>query len=89
MLPVKVVADIKTKLEWINTAVHYGSFDRPELTYMVKQTENKMGYLITVASNLRESGIIYANTRRETEKIAKTLGFKKYLGRSISCRYGQ
>ncbi|HBH07580.1 MAG TPA: RecQ family ATP-dependent DNA helicase [Flavobacteriales bacterium] len=69
----KVVADIKTKLEWINTAVHYGSFDRPELTYMVKQTENKMGYLITVASNLRESGIIYANTRRETEKIAKTL----------------
>lgn len=75
----KVITDIKNKLEWPNITVHFGSFDRPELTYMVKLTENKMGYLITVASNLKESGIIYANTRRETERIAKTL-----LSRNIS-----
>lgn len=68
-----VVADIQTQLALNNTAIFSKSFERKNLQYLVRQTENKPAKLLSVFNNSRGSGLVYVRNRKQTEEIAQFL----------------
>lgn len=70
---VKVAEDIQNKLEFRHKNVLQVSFQRENLNYLVRQVENKMGYLLETLVKVKGSGIIYVRNRRATREIADEL----------------
>jgi ATP-dependent DNA helicase RecQ len=70
---VKVADDIQEKLEFKQKNVLQVSFQRENLNYLVRQVENKMGYLLETLIKVKGSGIIYVRSRRATREIADEL----------------
>ncbi len=70
---VKVAEDIQNKLEFKKKNVLQVSFQRENLTYLVRQVENKMGYLLETLTKVKGTGIIYVRSRRATREIAEDL----------------
>jgi ATP-dependent DNA helicase RecQ len=68
-----VVADIFEKLEFREKILFQASFGRKNLSYVVRQTENKPEQLLRIIRQVGGSGIVYARTRERTEKIAEFL----------------
>ena len=69
----QVVADIEEQLALKNSAVFAKSFERKNLQYIVRQTENKAEKLLSVLTNSHGSGLVYVRNRKQTEVIAKFL----------------
>jgi len=70
---VKVADDIQDKLEFKQKNVLQVSFQRENLNYLVRNVENKMGYLLETLTKVKGSGIIYVRSRRATREIADEL----------------
>lgn len=70
---VKVADDIQEKLEFKQKNILQVSFQRENLNYLVRQVENKMGYLLETLVKVKGSGIIYVRSRRATHEIAEEL----------------
>jgi len=70
---VKVVDDIQDKLGFRQKNVLQVSFQRENLNYLVRQVENKMGYLLETLTKVKGSGIIYVRSRRGTREISDEL----------------
>jgi ATP-dependent DNA helicase RecQ len=68
-----VVDDIQEKLRFSRKNVLRSSFERKNLAYMVKETDDKTGYLLRLARTVRGSGIVYVRTRKEARDLALTL----------------
>lgn len=68
-----VVADIQNKLGFKRHNVLQTSFERKNLTYIVKQKEDKLGYILTICKKIRGAGIVYVKTRKQTKEIALAL----------------
>ncbi len=69
-----VRADIANQLGLGDAEFHVGSFDRPNLTYRVSPATGKLQRIVEVTKRHRgESGIVYAISRKEVEKTAKSL----------------
>lgn len=69
-----VVEDIKSKLLFNKSShVFQATFNRPNLTYTVIHTEDKISYCLRILDNLKESAIIYVRSRNKTAEIAETL----------------
>jgi ATP-dependent DNA helicase RecQ len=49
------------------------SFSRDNLSYLVLQDHNKLRRITTILSKIKGTSIVYANTRRKCEEIAKNL----------------
>lgn len=49
------------------------SFSRDNLSYLVLQDNNKLRRITTILSKIKGTSIVYANTRRKCEEIAKNL----------------
>ena len=70
----KVREDIAEQLRLRNPEVLVGSFDRPNLTYRMRRSDNRLDQVIEVIDrHQNESGIVYAITRREVDQIAMAL----------------
>ncbi|MDR3093491.1 MAG: RecQ family ATP-dependent DNA helicase [Bacteroidales bacterium] len=69
----KVVGDIQAKLRFRKPNVLKTSFERKNLVYLVRQTEDKLHYLLKTLQRFPGSGIIYARNRRKTSDVAKFL----------------
>lgn len=69
----KVVADIVTQLNFNEKNIFAKSFERKNLQYIVRQTENKPEKLLSIISNSNGSGLIYVRNRKQTEEISKFL----------------
>ncbi len=69
----KVADDIQEKLEFKNKNVLRVSFERENLNYLVRQRENKTGYLLETLQKVKGSGIIYVRSRRATREITEEL----------------
>lgn len=69
----KVAEDIQEKLGFSEKNILKVSFKRDNLNYMVRQTENKTGYLLKTLNKVAGSGIIYVRSRRATREIAEEL----------------
>jgi len=70
----EVRRDIINQLHLKNPKVYVGSFNRPNLFYEVRVTPHIYGHILSYISTRRNvTGIIYCQTRKETETLAKKL----------------
>ncbi len=68
-----VAEDIVQNLKFDESRIFRGDFSRKNLSYAVRHTEDKMGQLMRIATNVNGSGIVYVRTREATEEIAAQL----------------
>ncbi len=69
----EVVVDIQQKLAFKDGRVFRKSFERKNLSYVVRNEDNKLGKLIAIANKVPGSGVVYVRSRRKTEEIARHL----------------
>ncbi|SHE79662.1 ATP-dependent DNA helicase RecQ [Mariniphaga anaerophila] len=69
----KVVEDIQDRLGFEKHNVLSMSFQRENLTYLVRSRENKAGYLLNSLKNVKGSGVVYVRSRKGTREIAAEL----------------
>ena len=69
----EVKEDIIAKLKLTNVAVYVKSFARPNISYIIRETEDKMGHLLKVLKSIPGSSIVYVRNRRRTKEIADEL----------------
>lgn len=72
----RVAADIQAKLNFKNSKVFRKSFERLNLSYLVYNLDNKLRKLISIARNVKGSGIVYVRNRRETQEISRLLNLE-------------
>lgn len=68
-----VVNDIQEKLSFKSKNVIRTSFERENLAYLVYYEENKLNRLVQICKQFKGTGIVYVNSRKKTEEIAKLL----------------
>ncbi|MCX6256315.1 MAG: RecQ family ATP-dependent DNA helicase [Bacteroidia bacterium] len=68
-----VVDDIQDKLAFRAKNVIRKSFERKNLSYIVRYTEDKRKYLLNIINNSTGSGIVYVRIRKSTREIAEFL----------------
>jgi ATP-dependent DNA helicase RecQ len=69
----QVIDDIQEKLLFPQKNLLRKSFMRENLTYLVRQKEDKLGYLLETVSKSKGSGIIYVRSRKKCREISDTL----------------
>ncbi len=69
----EVVDDIQKRLNFRETNVFRMSFERKNLTYVVRKTEDKPGELLHILKSMCGTAIVYTRNRKETFEIAKFL----------------
>lgn len=69
----KVIIDIQDKLLFKKYYVIRKSFFRPNLSYSVLQTDNKLDKLVRIIQRINGSGIVYVRNRKKTQQISKYL----------------
>lgn len=70
---VKVVEDIRQKLELRDVRIFQQSYLRSNLTYVARNTHDKRAELINLINNVKGSGIIYVRSRKATAEVANFL----------------
>lgn len=69
----KVVSEIVKELELDNPNIIKSSFKRDNLSYIVRESEDKNGQLIKIARGINGSGIVYVRERKRAEELAQFL----------------
>lgn len=69
----EVIDDIQDKLEFKERNVFRMSFERKNLAYVVRKTEDKLNELIHILKSTEGSAIVYVRNRRLTRDIARLL----------------
>lgn len=69
----EVVKDIQARLLFRRENVFRMSFERKNLAYIVRKTENKTGELLHILRRMAGSTIIYVRNRRRTKEITELL----------------
>jgi len=69
----EVVKDIQARLEFREENVFRMSFERKNLAYIVRQTDNKTQELLHILRKIPGSAIIYVRNRRRTKEITELL----------------
>ena len=69
----KVVSDIMDKLNFEKPNVHRMSFARKNLSYIVRNTDDKLTQLLRIIHGVKGSGIIYCRTRKACEELSEQL----------------
>ncbi|MFB6257485.1 MAG: ATP-dependent DNA helicase RecQ [Flavobacteriales bacterium] len=77
----QVVDDIRHRLGGPEAHVFRKSFERKKLAYIVRHTEDKGGILLRILQRIAGTSIVYARSRKRTERIA---GFLKKKGISAA-----
>ena len=73
----KVAQDILVQLRMEQGLIFQSSFARPNLSYVVRATEDKMGSLLNILQKVPGSSVIYTRNRRKTKEIAYWLHQRK------------
>lgn len=74
-----VVDDIQEKLKFKEKNVFSKSFERKNLTYNVKEKNDKIGALLSICEKTKGTGIVYVGTRKETKEMAYVLQQKGFV----------
>ncbi|MBK8808120.1 MAG: RecQ family ATP-dependent DNA helicase [Bacteroidales bacterium] len=69
----EVVDDIQVKLHFNEKNVFSTSFERKNLTYIVRDIEDKLGYILTTIKKNKGVGILYVRSRQKTKEYAQLL----------------
>lgn len=68
-----VADDIVSKLQMSSPAIFRTGFERPNLSYVVRKVEDKIGNMIRVCRGVQGSGIVYVRERKRAEELSKVL----------------
>ncbi len=68
-----VVADIQNKLLFEKPNVLRKSFERKNLSYVVRYSENKIAELINILNSVAGTAIVYVRSRKGTKEVAEAL----------------
>ena len=68
-----VAEDIMDRLGFKERNLLKSGFERPNLSYIVRRSEDKAGQLVSVCNGVPGSGIVYVRNRKKAEEIAKML----------------
>ena len=77
----QVAQDIMEKLGFREKLLLKSGFERPNLSYIVRNREDKQGQLLNICRSVPGTGIIYVRNRKKCEEIAL---FLKNSGESVS-----
>ena len=69
----RVCSDIMEKLAFREPLLLKSSFARPNISYIARKVEDKLGQLLGILSAVRGSGIVYMRNRARCEEIASFL----------------
>ena len=69
----KVADDIMTRLGFQEKCLLKSGFERPNLSYIVRQCEDKLGQLLNICNSVAGTGIVYVRSRKKTEELAAFL----------------
>ena len=68
-----VADDIMERLGFEQKCLIKSGFERPNLSYIVRQFEDKLGQLLNICANVPGTGIVYVRSRRRAEELAAFL----------------
>lgn len=69
----EVVSDIQQRLQFRQENVFRMSFERKNLAYVVRHTEDKENELLHILQRVNGSGIVYTRNRKKTKEISQFL----------------
>ena len=69
----EVVSDIQQRLQFRQENVFRMSFERKNLAYVVRHTEDKESELLHILQHVDGSGIVYTRNRKKTKEISQFL----------------
>ncbi|WP_308768691.1 ATP-dependent DNA helicase RecQ [uncultured Bacteroides sp.] len=69
----EVVKDIQERLQFRQENVFRMSFERKNLAYIVRHTEDKEGEMLHILQRVNGSSIVYTRNRKKTKEIAQLL----------------
>lgn len=69
----KVAKDIMERLSFKEELLMKSGFERPNLSYIVRKTNDKAGQTVNICKSVEGTGIVYVRSRRRTEEIAAML----------------
>jgi len=68
-----VIEDIMKKLAFKEKNVFRTSFDRKNISYLVRKVEDKGSYLVKTLQKAKGSGIVYVRSRKRCKEVAELL----------------
>ena len=68
-----VIDDIQEKLRFRQRNVFRKSFERKNIAYVIRKTEDKLFEILKILNSIPGSGIIYVRSRKRTQEIAVEL----------------
>ncbi len=72
----EVARDIMRQLRFREEKIIRGGFERPNLSYIVRGTDDKLGQMLAICNSVPGTGIVYVRNRKKTEEIAAFLKSK-------------
>ena len=69
----EVADDIMEKLAFKERLLLKSGFERPNLSYIVRKCEDKLGQTLNICNGVPGTGIVYVRSRKKTEEIAAAL----------------
>lgn len=69
----QVADDIMEKLRFEEKCLIKSGFERPNLSYIVRKCEDKLGQLLNICTGVAGTGIVYVRSRKKTEELAAFL----------------
>ena len=69
----QVAEDIMERLGFRDKCLIKSGFERPNLSYVVRRTEDKLGQLLNICNSVSGTGIVYVRSRKKTEELSAFL----------------
>ena len=69
----QVAEDIMARLCFKDKCLIKSGFERPNLSYIVRECEDKLGQLLNICNGVEGTGIVYVRSRKKTEELAAFL----------------
>ena len=69
----QVAEDIMERLGFKDKCLIKSGFERPNLSYVVRRTEDKLGQLLNICNSVSGTGIVYVRSRKKTEELSAFL----------------
>ena len=69
----RVAEDIMERLMFRQKCMIKSGFERPNLSYIVRQCDDKLGQLLNICNGVEGTGIVYVRSRKKTEELAAFL----------------
>ncbi len=69
----QVAEDIMERLGFEDKCLIKSGFERPNLSYIVRRCDDKLGQLLNICNSVKGTGIVYVRSRKKTEELAAFL----------------